>query len=303
MLTPPLLIVVHRARLPATPFLVTLAMAANAGSVMTLTGNPQNMLVGVYSGWSYGAFFLRMLPVGAVGLAVMIALLVWHYGAVLRVAAQEFAPSRPAPMSERRAPAHDRTLLTKTLLVLAGVLVGFVVTSDLPLVALVGCVALLVWSGASPAAVLKRVNWVLLLFFAGLFIVVRGLETTGIVETLSSAAQPYYGRTPATQIPVFSTLTVIASNVVSNVPFVMLARHLVGELADPALMWLVLAMASTFAGNLTIPGSVATLIVLEAAGESGTVGYFDFLRIGVPITIATTAAGGLVLWCEALWLS
>ncbi|MEX0585398.1 MAG: hypothetical protein WD176_02050, partial [Pirellulales bacterium] len=82
---------------------------------------------------------------------------------------------------------------------------------------------------------------------------------------------------------------------------VVLVRELVPTLADPKLMWLVLAMASTFAGNLTIPGSVATLIVLEAAKEHGAVGFWEFLRVGIPVTLVTTTLGALVLAAE-WWL-
>jgi Na+/H+ antiporter NhaD/arsenite permease-like protein len=105
----------------------------------------------------------------------------------------------------------------------------------------------------------------------------------------------------ATQVPVFSAVSVVASNIVSNVPYVILARDMIPGFVDPHLMWLALAMASTFAGNLTIPGSMATLIVLEAAKAEGTVGFFEFLRIGIPVTLATVALGAAMLVLEH-WL-
>jgi Na+/H+ antiporter NhaD/arsenite permease-like protein len=109
-----------------------------------------------------------------------------------------------------------------------------------------------------------------------------------------------YGNSLATQIPVFSALVVAASNIVSNVPLVVLARGIVPQLIEPELMWLVLAMASTFAGNLTIPGSVATLIVLETAksqdgGADARIGFWEFLRVGIPVTVVTTTLGAALL--------
>jgi Na+/H+ antiporter NhaD/arsenite permease-like protein len=104
----------------------------------------------------------------------------------------------------------------------------------------------------------------------------------------------------ATQIPIFSAVTVVASNIVSNVPYVVLVRDLVPQLADPPRMWLVLAMASTFAGNLTIPGSVATLIVLEAAKEHGQVSFWEFVRVGVPVTLTTVLLGAALLYAYPL---
>jgi Na+/H+ antiporter NhaD/arsenite permease-like protein len=190
----------------------------------------------------------------------------------------------------------DRPLLIKSLAVLSGVLLGFIVVGDLAVVAMTGAVVLLFWSRRSPGVILRRVDWVLLMFFAALFIVVEGLERTGLVARAAETLQPLYGSTTSTQIPLFCVVTVLASNIVSNVPYVVLVREVVPTLAEPELMWLVLAMASTFAGNLTIPGSVATLIVLEAAKEHGHVGFWQFLRVGIPVTVMTIVLGAMLLF-------
>ncbi len=293
MLTAPVLAIVRRAGLPCVPFLVALAMGTNVGSVMTLVGNPQNMLIGVYSGWSYAAFLLWMAPVGLVGLAALVAILLWWYR-------RELGGTMRRDTTNSIELHVDRPLVAKSLLVLMGVLVAFVAVGDLAVVAAGGAAVLLLISGRPTAAVLARVNWVLLAFFAGLFIVVHALERTGLVADAAARAQPMYGNSLVTQIPVFSALVVVASNIVSNVPLVVLARGIVPELIEPDLMWLVLAMASTFAGNLTIPGSVATLIVLETAkthdgGADARVGFWEFLRVGIPVTLVTTTLGALLL--------
>lgn len=302
MLTPPLVRILRAGKLPLPPFLITLAMAANAGSVLTLTGNPQNMLIGVYSGWSYLAFLGRMLLPGTVSLAILAAWVVWWYRKELLVVAENGAESgeaRPVLQDGSTTVGQrpiDGVLLRKTLVVLAGTLVGFLLHPDLPLVAMTAAAVLLVWSGKSPTAVLHRVNWVLLAFFAGLFIVVEGFRTTGVLERLNALAGPWYGTTPASQVPLFGLVTVVASNVVSNVPFVVLMEHELGRFADPPLMWLVLALASTLAGNLTIPGSVATLIVLEQAGPEGRVSFREFSAVGVPVTVLSVVVGlGLLM--------
>jgi Na+/H+ antiporter NhaD/arsenite permease-like protein len=291
MLTVPVLAVLRRTGLPAVPYLIALAMSANIGSVATVVGNPQNMLIASYGEWSYAGFFVWMAPVGMASLAALVVLLRWHYGHLQPVETPASPPTKV-----------DSPLLVKSLLTLAAVLVGFIVVGDLPLVAMAGASLLLLISGRAAAEVLARVNWTLLAFFSGLFIVVRGLEETGLVAELVEAVQPMYGRTLATQIPVFSAATVLASNVVSNVPFVVLARGIVPTLAEPSLMWLVLAMASTLAGNLTIPGSVATLIVLETARQhapaEARVSFVEFLRIGVPVTLTSVVLGALILAAE-----
>jgi Na+/H+ antiporter NhaD/arsenite permease-like protein len=278
-------------------------MSANIGSVMTVIGNPQNMLIAGYSGWSYGRFLLWMAPVGVAGLAILIGVLAWFYGQQLRLD----SPDPAEPMAEWPQPRVDRVLLIKCLLTLVAVLIGFVAVGDLSLVALVGAAVLLIASGRPTATVLARVDWVLLAFFAGLFVVVRGLEETGLVERAARTLQPMYGKTLTTQIPVFTIATVIGSNVVSNVPLVVLAKSIVPQLIEPELMWLVLAMASTLAGNLTIPGSVATLIVLETAKRAQPgqepIGFVEFLRVGIPVTVLTTAVGAALLAIEHLAFS
>jgi Na+/H+ antiporter NhaD/arsenite permease-like protein len=196
MLTPPVLTIVRRAGLPATPFLIALAMSANVGSVMTIIGNPQNMLIGVYSGFSFGGFALRMIPVGLLSLAALAAVLLRSYGSKLLTPQVEDAALAHIWAGAADEPAPNRRLMEKTLWVLATVLAAFVVIGELPVMAMAGAVGLLIWSRRPPARILQRVNWVLLLFFAGLFVVVHGLEKSGLVSRVSSALAPCGSSTP-----------------------------------------------------------------------------------------------------------
>ncbi|HEX7390902.1 MAG TPA: SLC13 family permease, partial [Acidiphilium sp.] len=142
------------------------------------------------------------------------------------------------------------------------------------------------------ATLLAGVDWSLLLMFAGLFVVVAGLQHAVISPALVrriAAADP--GR-PAVLVPV----TAILSNIVSNVPAVLVLKPFVTALADPKRAWLLVAMAATFAGNFTLLGSVANLIVAERARARGVaLGFGDFLRAGVPITLISLIFGTLWL--------
>ena len=298
MLTVPLVGVLKRARLPITPYLMTLAMSANVGSVMTITGNPQNMLIHVYSDYPYLPFLSRMAPVGMLGLVLMTLILLAFYGKRLRAGAranETQAESKPAVEPKAETAVVDRGLLTLTMFVLAGVLVGFALTPNLALVAITGAAVLLLTARRPAQDIMAKVDWVLLVFFAALFVVMEGVGKTGLLKQLSDYMEPIYGNSLSTQVPVFSTLTVLACNIVSNVPFVILARDMMPGLMDPPLMWLMLSMAATFAGNLTTPGSVATLIVLRLARSEGGITFFEFLKVGIPVTLITTAAGALLL--------
>ena len=107
--------------------------------------------------------------------------------------------------------------------------------------------------------------------------------------------QPIFGSTTQAQTWNLAWFSVVGSNVFSNVPFVLVAGNWIARFTDPALMWKVLALATTFAGNLTIIGSVANMIVVESARDHIQIGFWDYARFGIPITILTTAAGVVVL--------
>jgi Na+/H+ antiporter NhaD/arsenite permease-like protein len=287
MLTPLLLQVCDDTGLEPVPVLLALATAANVGSVATLTGNPQNMLVGTHSGWSYAGFAGHMLPVAAGGLALDWLFLRWWFRK--RIGTGRFEMNL-AP------PRVDRTLLIKGGLVTALVLGGFLAGRSLSGVAMVGATAMILLARRSPGRILARVDWSLLLFFSGLFVVVAGLNRAGWGEAFFHAAAPHLGQGPTAQLAAFSGLTVVLSNLVSNVPTVLVALPWVPRFPSPPTFWLALAMASTFAGNLTLVGSVANIIVAELARERVKIRFRDFLAVGVPVTALTTGWGLGVLW-------
>jgi Na+/H+ antiporter NhaD/arsenite permease-like protein len=155
--------------------------------------------------------------------------------------------------------------------------------------AALGAAALLVTRTLDPHRLYEEVDWGLLVFFVGLFIVVGGAERAGITDRLLQVAQRWNLQQPA----VFTAAVAVLSNAVSNVPAVMLLKSVVPGFADPHTAWLLLAMASTLAGNLTITGSVANIIVVETARPEVRIGFRDYLRAGVPVTAATLLVGWL----------
>lgn len=293
MLTPPLVMLLKKSKLPPAPFLLTLAMSSNVGSVVSLTGNPQNMLVGQFGQISYLEFLLWMLLPGIAGMGALLLILRWRYHRELQIEIEV-----PPSAGETPEGLIDRALLKKTLVVLSLVLIGFVATSQLALVSMAGAGLLILWTGIPASKVLARVDWILLLFFSGLFIVIHGLEKAGGVEQFAALTKGMQDWPLLTRIGVFSLVTIAACNLVSNVPYVLLVQSIVPTLGEPKLMWLVLALVSTFGGNLTIPGSVATLIVLEGAKDDVQIGFFEFLRVGLWMVGVTAVVGILILLGE-----
>ncbi len=287
VVTPLVLQVVDDAELPPLPYLLAVAFGANAGSAATPTGNPQNMIVATLSGISYADFTGSLAPAAAVATGVVLLVLLWLFRRELST--RRLAPTQVAP------PQVDRPLLLRAGAALCGVVAAFFLGADLAWTAMASAAFLLVVGGRTPRHVLERVDWVLLLFFAGLFVVVHGVARSGAGDAIFASIAPFATGGPWREAAVLGTASVILSNLFSNVPFVLLAAQWIPAFSDPPLAWKVLALTSTLAGNLTIVGSVANVIVLELAGNHGRISFGRFLRYGAPVTVLGTAAGTLVL--------
>jgi Na+/H+ antiporter NhaD/arsenite permease-like protein len=288
MLTPLVVAVIGRGKLPLAPYLLALAMSANIGSVATLVGNPQNMIIGHLSGIPFVRFSLALLPVAVVGLAIQYAVLAFGFRKILRQAViQNTANPNPRPL--------DRWLLTVTLTVFILVFAGFIAGWNLPWTALGGGALVMVLARRDTHEVLKLVDWHLLLFFAALFVVVEGLNGTGLPDQAYGQMQGVFGRTETSQAWNLAWFSALGSNIFSNVPFVLVAGKWISNFANPELMWKVMALATTLAGNLTILGSVANIIVVESARGHAEVGFWDYAKFGIPVTILTTLAGMVLL--------
>lgn len=286
VLTPFVLHMARRLGLPPVPYLVAVATASNIGSVATITGNPQNMLIGSLSGISYLDFMGHLGPIAIGGLFLNWALL---HRISLRGIGDRVSVAEVLAAPEFQYGRMRRKPVVVLLIVLAGFLMGV----QPAMMAAVGAALLLITRTVEPRRVYDEVDWGLLVFFVGLFIIVAGAERAGLTASLLRPLAMW----DLHRIPIFVSVTAALSNLVSNVPAVMLLRTLVGSFPDPHSGWLVLAMASTLAGNLTITGSVANIIVVERAAAEGVhIGFRDYFRVGLPVTIATLVFGSLWLW-------
>jgi Na+/H+ antiporter NhaD/arsenite permease-like protein len=267
------------------PYLLALATASNIGSVATVTGNPQNMLIGSLSRLPFRTFASALFPVALAGLALDAALLWLMFRGDLHRSAEDEARIQPV--------RPHWPLLVKSLLVTAGVLTGFLLGYDTAVVAMAGAAALLVTRRVKPEKVYRAVDWDLLMLFVGLFVIVGAAEKSGLSVRVFDTLRPLGVHTVAG----LTVAAALLSNVISNVPAVMLFTHIIPLTPDPQRAWLTLAMASTLAGNLTILGSIANLIVVEGARRRGVaVSFGEYARVGLPLTLATLAFG-------AWWLS
>jgi Na+/H+ antiporter NhaD/arsenite permease-like protein/uncharacterized membrane protein (UPF0127 family) len=289
--TPVILEIAAQLAVSPMPYLLALATASNIGSVMTVTGNPQNMLIGIYSKIPYLSFFGALFPVALLGLLVSIGVIRFVYRDDMKKACFLHKP-------EIAAYEVNKPLLIKSLVICAGVLAAFSLGYPYSLTAAAGAVLLMLVGGVRTERVLEGVDWTLLLFFSGLFVVMHGVEVSGLARTMIEGAGGVAATSPLGRIAGLSFVSAFLSNVVSNVPAVMLLKPFIESLGGDRTLWLTLAMSSTLAGNLTLIGSVANLIVAQQARKRVEIGFLEYFRVGALITVITLGIGILVLVVE-----
>ncbi|MGB0126569.1 MAG: SLC13 family permease [Rhodocyclaceae bacterium] len=278
-----------RRKLDPVPFLLALACAANIGSAATLIGNPQNMLIGQKLGLSFAAYASEaVLPV-AFGLLATWGTVVWRVGGRWR--ATEAAESYVAEQRQAVGARLDRWQTTKGLAVASSLLVLFLFSSwPREVVALAGAGLLLLSRRLHSSKMLGLVDWELLVLFVGLFVVNHAFQQTGLADMALRQMADLGVRLD--QPAVLFGGVFLLSNLVSNVPAVMLLL----PVATHPLAGTLLALVSTLAGNLLIVGSIANIIVVDAAARRGIrIGWRRHAAIGVPVTLASLVICAAVL--------
>ncbi|ESW78264.1 citrate transporter [Mesorhizobium sp. LSJC285A00] len=276
-------IVVHVTRVinrNPIPYLIATATASNCGSVATITGNPQNMVIGALSGISYPAFSAALAPVALFGLVAVIVIV----RIVYRAEFARTADLNPEVYRGRMLPGQ----VLKAVVVCIGLAIAFFAGVPVAKAALIGGAILLLTRAIKPARIYREIDGPLLFMFAGLFIVVAGAEKTLLTPDIIASAK----NLGLDDVWRLSGLAAVLSNIMSNVPAVLALRPFIPGLENPGRAWLVVAMSSTLAGNFTLLGSVANLIVAEQARAAGTqLSFSAFFKVGLPLTLLTLAVG------------
>jgi len=284
VMTPLVLELTLRLRRNPVPYLLAVALASNVGSVATMTGNPQNMIVGSLSRMSYGDFATALAPVALTGLVLTVVLLALLYR-------DEFLTREPLAPSPARPARYLPPVILKSLIVLAAMVLLFLFGQPVSKVAILGGGILLFTRRIKAHKVYREIDWPLLVMFAGLFVVVAAFERVAVTPGVIAAV----ARQHLDHVGVLTLLTAGLSNLVSNVPAVLMLKPFVVSLPDPERAWRVVAMASTLAGNFTLVGSVANLIVAQRAQSAGVpIGFWAYFRVGAPLTVLTLLFG--VFW-------
>jgi len=285
VMTPLIVEMARSSQRNAVPYLLAVAMGSNIGSVATITGNPQNMIIGSISHIPYVDFAAVLSPVAVMGLVLTAILIGLFYRRDL-VAISTLPVRLPLPDID---PVMGWRAVAGTV-----ILLGLLFAGQPPAKAAIVIGALLLLTRRIKSQrVYAEIDWSLLLMFAGLFITVSGAERSLLGGDLAASASSLR----LDQIPVLSGVTAIISNLVSNVPAVLLLKPMIASLPDQRSAWLTVAMASTLAGNFTVIGSIANLIVIQGAAAQGVdIGFWDYFKVGAPLTLLTLIVGTLWLW-------
>jgi Na+/H+ antiporter NhaD/arsenite permease-like protein len=281
VMTPLVLDVTLRLKRNPVPYLLAVALASNVGSVATITGNPQNMIVGSLSRIHYGSFAAALAPVAVAGLLMTVAMIAVIYRG-------EFLTRESFKVTVAKPVRYIQPIVVKSLLVMAVMIILFFAGQPVAKVAILGGAYMLFTRRIKAHRVYQEIDWPLLVMFTGLFVVVAGFERVALTPGVIAAV----ARQHLDSVPVLSLVTATLSNLVSNVPAVLMLKSFVANLADPQRAWLVVAMASTLAGNFTLVGSVANLIVAQRAQGAGiTISFWAYFKVGAPLTVLTILFG------------
>jgi Na+/H+ antiporter NhaD/arsenite permease-like protein len=278
------LIQVHK--LPPLPFLLALATAANTGSAATLVGNPQNMLCASLGQLSYRDHLLTVGPIALVCLGI-------NHGLLLLMFRKKLFGKSFSKTNFETSGFPGRSFVT--LFIIALTAAAYTMGANLPWTAAAGFVTLMLVHRKESKQLWRRIDWSLLLFFAGLFVVVEGFVKSGAPERLFAAFPLQPKLSSDAQWWRLSGIFLVGSNIVSNVPFILVIKQQMAFLSNPTKAWELLTLASTFAGNLTLLGSVANIIVAENARDIGGIGFVEYLKFGFPLAVITTGFGTAAL--------
>jgi len=295
-----------RLRLPPVPYLIAIVLASNTGGTTTLIGDPPNIIIGSFAGKSFNDFLINVAPYA---IAAFLAG-VWVMQLILgRIGA--FTPrleeAQMEAIAEDRSddPQVDWPLLRKSVVVFVLTVVLFVLHGTLGLesgvIALTMSAVLALITRISPVWFLEKVEWVTLVFFAGLFIVVGSLEYTGVFAQVATWLQGLFGQDIKRGILIVGFFSAIISGFVDNIPFTISMAYVLREVEatlGPKMepLWWALSLGASLGGNLTLIGASANVVTADIAARAGhPIKFTTFLAYGTPVSVVTVALA-LVLY-------
>jgi Na+/H+ antiporter NhaD/arsenite permease-like protein len=311
LLTPITFFVAQRLGTSPVPFLVSQVIASNIGGTATLIGDPPNIIIGSQMGKDFNDFLLNLAPAAIVALVVYLLLARWLFRDELRAATSALEPEDIARLVDEERKIVNVPLMRISLAVMALTIVGFLFSRALGLegatIALTGAVILMIVAREDVHEIFNTVEWPTLFFFIGLFILVGAVVKAGIIADLATGVLSWTGgRTDLAALLVL-WMSGFISAIVDNIPYTVTMVPLIQALGQNVdrepLIW-ALALGANLGGNATIVGASANVVVASMSEARGyPITFVQYLRYGVPATLATLVVATIDIWIRYLVLS
>ena len=305
LVAPVTLLMAASLRISPLPFLIAEVLASNIGGTATLIGDPPNILIGSAAHIDFVTFAAHLAPISLLILLAFIGLAWFLFEEDLRA-----GKHNPLDVGALDAAGliTNRVLLHKALVVMAGVILGFLVHGALGLepatIALTGATVLMLWGRNDPHHVLREIEWTTLFFFIGLFITVEAVVQVGIIEAVAQMALRLTGENLALTSMLLIWLSAVVSGIVDNIPYtatmIPVVKNL-GEVMPVRPLWWSLALGADLGGNATLVGASANVVVASLAERSGyPISFSLFLRYGIITTLLSLGLASLYVWLRYL---
>jgi Na+/H+ antiporter NhaD/arsenite permease-like protein len=311
LLTPITFFVAQRLGTSPIPFLISQVLASNIGGTATLIGDPPNIIIGSQMGKDFNDFLVNLAPVATAALAVYLLMARWLFRDELRAAVSALEPDDIERLVAEERKITNVPLMRVSLGVMALTILGFLLSRPLGLegatIAMTGAVVLMIVAREDVHEIFNTVEWPTLFFFIGLFILVGAVVKAGIISDLATGVLSWTGgRTDLAALAIL-WMSGFISAIVDNIPYTVTMVPLIQQLGQSVdrepLIW-ALALGANLGGNATIVGASANVVVASMSEARGyPITFVQYLRYGVPATLATMVVATIDIWIRYLVLS
>jgi Na+/H+ antiporter NhaD/arsenite permease-like protein len=306
-MVPILITMTARLKLKPVPYIIAVVLASNIGGTATLIGDPPNIIIGSIGGFTFMDFIMNLAPIIIVTLIIGTAVFTFMMKIKGDLEPKIKDEEELKKIVEAQRVEFDIVLMRKGLIVFGITIILFFLHHLLHLeagtIALFMASVLMLWAKENPERILERVEWTTLMFFLGLFIVIGGLEHSGVFEDVAHMVAGVI-KDPIIGILILGPFAAVISGIVDNIPFTMAMSYVLLDFAKTATfdvepLWWALALGACLGGNLTIIGASANVVAAGLAEREGyPIKFFDFVKAGTPVTIVTVIVALGLLWLK-----
>ena len=287
------------------PFLIVEILSSNIGGMATLVGDPPNILIGSAANIDFLTFISNMGPISLILMIIFIPAMMLMFKDELKVNEEDVID---IDTLDTDSLITDSVLLRKALIVMTGVIIGFLAHGALHLqpatIALTGATILMLWGRSDPHKMLRDIEWTTLFFFFGLFITVEAVVEVGIIEQIAQKAIEMTGGNVSTASMLLVWFSGISSGIVDNIPYTATMIPMVesmGLVMNADMLWWSLALGACLGGNFTLVGAAANVVVASLAEKSGhKIGFWAFFKYGASVTVMSLTIGSIYIWVRYL---